>query len=97
MKFSNHDINKFILLLQKEYMDDWKSSVIQDYLEKRFSQSLNIKDITDSDDVHAKKLCKYFEISNLREYNDLYVQSDTLLLSDVFKLNKVGIFESSLC
>ena len=78
----------------------WMIGKVQSYKitwKKRFSQSLNIKDITDSDDVHAKKLCKYFEISNLREYNDLYVQSDTLLLSDVFKLTKVGIFESSFC
>ena len=28
---------------------------------------------------------KDFEIENLREYNDLYVQRDTLLLGDVFE------------
>ena len=35
--------------------------------------------------VHAKRVCKDFEIKHLREYHDLYVQSDTLLLADVFE------------
>ena len=34
---------------------------------------------------HAKRVCKYFEIKNLGEYHDLYVQSDTLLLANVFQ------------
>ena len=43
-----------------------------------------MEDITDADYAHAKRVCKTFEIKNLGEYHDLYVQSDTLLLSDVF-------------
>ena len=31
-----------------------------------------------------KKVCMDFEIKNLSEYHDLHVQSDTLLLVDVF-------------
>ena len=30
-------------------------------------------------------VCKYFEIKNLGEYYDLYVQSATFLLADVFE------------
>ena len=30
------------------------------------------------------RVCKDFKIKNLAEYHDLYVQSDTLLLADVF-------------
>ena len=41
--------------------------------------------ITDADYRHAKIVCKDFEIKNLGEYHDLYVQSDTLLLPDVFE------------
>ena len=44
-----------------------------------------MEDITDTDYVHAKRVCKNFEIKNLGEYHDLYVQSDTLLLDDVFE------------
>ena len=32
----------------------------------------------------TKKVCKNFEVKDLGEYYDLYVQSDTLLLADVF-------------
>ena len=44
-----------------------------------------MEDITDADYTHAKRVCKYFEIRNLEEYHDLYVQSGTLLLADVFE------------
>ena len=44
-----------------------------------------LEDITDADYAHAKTVCKDFEIKNLGEYRDLYVQSDTLLLADVFE------------
>ena len=43
-----------------------------------------MKDITDIDFTHAKRACKNFEIKTLGEYYDLYVQSDILLLADVF-------------
>ena len=44
-----------------------------------------MEDITDADYTHAKRGCKDFEIKNLGEHHDLYVQSDTLLLADVFE------------
>ena len=44
-----------------------------------------MKDINDADYAHAKRVCKDFEIKDLGEYHDLYVQSDTLLLADVFE------------
>ena len=44
-----------------------------------------MKDITDADYAHAKKVCKDFEMKNLGEYHDLYVQIDTLLLVDAPK------------
>ena len=50
-----------------------------------FYSHLNMEDITDADYKHAKTVSKDFEIKNLGEYRDLYVQSDTLLVADVFE------------
>ena len=40
---------------------------------------------TDKDYAHAQKVFEEFHLKNLGHYHDLYVQSDTLLLADVFK------------
>ena len=42
-------------------------------------------DFTDGDYALAKRVCKNSEIKNLGEYHDLYVQSDTFLLANVFQ------------
>ena len=44
-----------------------------------------MEDISDADYVHVKRVCKDFEIKHLGEHHDFYVQSDTLLLADVFE------------
>ena len=43
------------------------------------------EDITDANFAHPKRVCKDFEIKNLGGYHDLYVQSNTLFLADVFE------------
>ena len=43
-----------------------------------------MEDITHTDYAHAERVLKDFEIKNLGEHHDLHVQSDTLLLPDVF-------------
>ena len=43
-----------------------------------------MEDITDADYGHTNRICKNFEIKNLEEYHDLCVQSDELLLAEVF-------------
>ena len=50
-----------------------------------FYSHLNMEDITDADYAYTKRVCKDFWINNLEEYHNLYVQSDTLLLADVFE------------
>ena len=50
-----------------------------------FYSSLNTEAITDVDYRHAKKVFKEFKMNNLGGYHDLYVQSDALLLADVFE------------
>ena len=44
-----------------------------------------MEDITDVDYRHAKRVFKYFDNKNPGDSPDLYVQSDTLLLADVFE------------
>ena len=43
-----------------------------------------MEDISNIDYRHANNLFKVFKLENLGDYHDLYVQSDTLLLADVF-------------
>ena len=44
-----------------------------------------MEDITDSDYMYTKRVCKEFEIKKLVEYHDLYLKSNALLLADVFE------------
>ena len=90
-EFCNGDIDKFILLLRKgvypyEYMDNWE--IFNETLlpnKETFYSNLNMENITDTDYMHANKVFKEFKLKNLGECYDLYVQSDTLLLADVFE------------
>ena len=87
----NKDLNKFALLLRKgvypyEYMDSWKRFKEESLPDKEsFYSELNKEGITDEDYAHAQKAWDTFNIKNVGEYHDLYVQSDTLLLADVFE------------
>ena len=89
-QFCNSDINKFVLLLRKgvypyEYMDSWEKCNKTSLPDKRaFYIKLNLEDITDKDYVHAQKVFKQFKLKNIGDYHDFYVQSDALLLADVF-------------
>ena len=90
-KFCNGDIDKFILLLRKgvypyEYMDSWERFNETSMPDKEaFYSNLNMEDITDVDYRHAKRVFENLSNKNLGDYHDLYVQSDTLLLADVFE------------
>ena len=90
-EFCNGDLNKFILLLRKgayhyEYMDSWERfNEILVPNKEAFYSNLNMEDITDTDYRHANKVFKELELKHFGEYHDLYVQSDTLLLADVFE------------
>ena len=89
--FCDNDLNKFILLLRKcvypyDYMDNWESFDETSLPDKdSFYSSLNMETINDIDYRHGNNVFKKFKLKNLGEYHDLYVQSDTLLLADVFE------------
>ena len=88
--FCNNDLNKFVLLLRKgvypyEYMDSWEKFNETSLPSKEdFYSNLNMEDIDDIDYRHGNNVFKGFKLENLGDYNDLYVQSHTLLLADVF-------------
>ena len=87
---SSERINKFVLLLRKgvysyEYTDTWERfSEISLPSKEDFYSNLNMEDISDIDYRHANNVFKGFKLEKLGDYHDLYVQSDTLLLADVF-------------
>ena len=89
-EFCNNDLNKSLLLLRKgvypyEYADTWKRfSEISLPSKEDFYSNLNMEDISDIDYRHANNVFKVFKLENLGNYHDLYVQSDTSLLADVF-------------
>ena len=88
-QFCNGTLSKFLLLLRKgiyEYMDSWEKFDETELPPKEdYYSNLNLEDISDEDYAHAQKVWDVFEIKNLGEYHDLYVQSDTLLLADVYE------------
>ena len=53
---------------------------------KDFYSNLNLEDISDEDYTHAQKVWNIVKIKDLREYHDLCVQSDTLLLGDIYEI-----------
>ena len=90
-QFCNEDVNKFVLLLRKgvylhEHIDSWErfdETSLPD--KKAFDSELYLEDITDNDYIHVQKVFEEFNLKNLGHYHDLYFQSDTLLLADVFE------------
>ena len=67
-------------------MDDWEKFNQISLPEKEdFYRHLNIEDITDADYAHAKTVRVDFDTKHFGKYHDFYVQSNTLLLADVFE------------
>ena len=50
-----------------------------------FYSKLHNKHIEDEDDERKNKVCKTFDMKTMRDYHDLYLTSDVLLLADVFE------------
>ena len=69
-----------------EYMDGWdKFNETLIPSKESFYSNLTMENISKTDYRHANNVFKTFKLNNLGDYHDLYVQSDTLLLVDVFK------------
>ena len=79
----NDNIDKFKLLLRKDSWDKFDLPIPLD--KKHYYSELNDSNISDEDINHVKNVCNTLKIANLGQYHDLYVQSDTPLLADVFE------------
>ena len=67
-------------------MDSWERFDETSLPDKEaFYSSLNVEYTIDADYAHANKVFKEFKLKNLGDYHNLYVQSNTLLLADVFE------------
>ena len=88
-KFCDGDLNNFCQMLRKgvypyEYMGSWQKFSETPLQNKEFYSNLTMENITDADFKHAKRVWEDFGVQNPGEYHDLYIQSNTLLLVDVF-------------
>ena len=67
-------------------MDNWERFNETSLPSKEpFYSNLGMENIEDIDYRHVNNVFDKFKLNNLGEYHDLYVQSDTLLLADVFE------------
>ena len=89
-KFCNGDLNKFVILLRKgvylyNYLDSSKKFNETSLPPKKdFYNELILENISDEDYSLAQKVFNEY-CTNMGDCNDLYVQTDTLLLADVFE------------
>ena len=69
-----------------EYMNNWERFNETSLPSKEsFYSNLNMEDIDDIDYRYRNNVFNKLKLNNLGDYHDLYVQSDTLLLADVFE------------
>ena len=64
-------------------MDEWENFSETSLSEKEFYSNLNTDNITDVDYMHAKRVCKDFEIKTLGEYHDFHLKKYILLLENL--------------
>ena len=54
-------------------------------LQENFYSTLTMQHITDEDYKHAQNVWNTFGMSTMKDYHDLYLQTDVLLLADCFE------------
>ena len=76
-------------------MDSWERFDKELLTDKEvFYSGLNMEDIIDADYRHAKRVYKEFNNKNVGDYHDdLYVQSDTLFLADLFENLEINVLK----
>ena len=69
------------------YIDSWKKFDVhtKKLQKKHFTNDLTGDEISDSDYSFYKRVCKQLNLKTVRDYHDLYLKTDILLLADVFE------------
>lgn len=89
LNFPNED--DFCRLIRKgiypyEYMTSYECLKITSLPPPcKFYSSLNDTHISESDYQHAQDVWHHFNCKNMKEYSDLYLKTDVLLLADIFE------------
>ena len=89
--FEDYGESQYKLLIRKgicpyQYMDDWdKLSETTLPPKEAFHSKLNMSGVSNQDYEHACKVWRDFDIKNLGEYHDLYLNIDVILLANDFK------------
>jgi len=92
-KYLEQEIDENIELLTRKgvypysYIDSWEKFDVptQKLKKEHFKNDLTGDDISDSDYLFYKSVCEHLKLETLRDYHDLYLKTDVLLLADVFE------------
>ena len=84
------DKNKLDLVKQKgfyphEYMTDFEKFKEKLLSKEKFYSSLTGKKISDKEYDHVLNVWNKFEMKTMKDYHDLYLKCDVLLLAQVFE------------
>ena len=87
------DNNVLDLVKQKgfypyEYMSDFEKFKEELPKKENFYSSLTGKKINDKEYEHVLKVWNKFEMKTMKDYHDLYLKCDVLLLADVFEKHR---------
>ena len=88
--FENFTPKQYELLTRKgiypyEYMSSWDKYEERLLCKKAFYSKLNMSGVSSEDYEHACKVWREFGITNMGEYHNLYLRTDTVLLANVFE------------
>ena len=88
-KIFDERINLFIRkgIYPYDYVDNSTGYLKHNYLQRKlFCNKLNNEDISDEDYGHVQKVWEAFDCKTLKDYHNIYLISDVLLLTDIFEI-----------